>query len=466
MTSSTDHSSPSQEGAAETRPVAAEAKRGGVREVALLAYPVVLTQISVTITQIVDSAMAGRLGASELAAVGFGGIWMWTAMCFFMGTVTAVQTFVAQYHGAGEAERCGRWAWQGVLGLMPLTFAAAGLLYVGAGPLMQALGASEELTPLAAGYLRMRAFGNVGLCGAMALASFFRGIGDTRTPLWTMILANVVNAVLDYGLIFGRLGLPQWGVEGAGVATAIAEFVYFGALWICFRRPRLERAFATHRVAIDRRDLRRLLRTGFPIGGQWALEMTSFAAFSTLVARMGDASMAASQAFILLLALTFMQAHGLSIGVATLVGRYIGARDPHSAQRSFRSGMILGLGLAAAIAVLYVVVPELLLGIFSDDPEVIALARPLLLVGALFQVFDAMAIVADGALRGAGDTRWPFFVRFALAWGVFVPFAWVIGFVLDYGLTGAWFGGMIYVAVLAAVLIYRFRSGAWREVRI
>ncbi|MGH0037837.1 MAG: MATE family efflux transporter [Myxococcota bacterium] len=440
--------------------------RGNVREVFGLAAPVVLTHVSITITQIVDSAMAGRLGPTELAAVGFGGIWMWTAMCFFAGTVTAVQTFVSQHHGAGEPERCGAWAWQGVLGVTPLTLAGAAVLYLGAGPLMRALGPSGELAPLATGYIEMRAFGNVGLCGAMALSSFFRGVGDTRTPLWTMVLANGVNAVLDYGLIFGRLGLPQWGVEGAGVATAVAEWVYFGATYVCFRRRRVDCEFRTGRPSLVGKDLRRLLRTGMPIGGQWCLEMISFAVFSTLVARMGDASMAASQAFIMLLALTFMQAHGLSIAVATLVGRYIGARDPRSAERSFRSGVALGLALAAAIALLYVVFPEWLIAVFSDDPEVLRLARPLLLVGAFFQVFDAVAIVADGALRGAGDTRWPFVLRFVLSWGLFVPLAWLIGFVWGFGLTGAWFGGMIYVAVLAAFLVGRFHSGAWHHVRI
>jgi MATE family multidrug resistance protein len=107
-----------------------------------------------------------------------------------------------------------------------------------------------------------------------------------------------------------------------------------------------------------------------------------------------------------------------------------------------------------------------MIGIFSSDPDVIRLARPLLVVGAFFQVFDAVAIVADGALRGAGDTRWPFAVRFVLAWGLFLPAAWVIGFAWGLGLTGAWLGGMLYVAALAAVLVGRFRSGAWRQVEI
>jgi MATE family multidrug resistance protein len=439
---------------------------GGVREVAVLAYPVILTQISVTTTQLVDSAMVGRLGSSELAAVGFGGIWMWTVICFFMGTTTAVQTFVSQYQGAGEEHRCGAWTWQGVYIMAPLTTLAAVTLFFGAGTLMTWLGPSEAIRPLATQYLEARSFGSVGLCAAIAVASFFRGIGDTRTPLYAMLVANGLNALLDYGLIFGRLGLPAWGVTGAGVATTIAEWVYFAGLLAFFARGRLSKRFATALAVPDWSQVRRLLRTGLPIGGQWCLEMTSFAAFSTLVVRMGDAPMAASQAFIILLAISFMQAIGISMAVATLVGRYIGARNLAAAEHSFRSGVKLGVGLAGLVAALYVAIPELLLRIFTDDPAVLELARPLLLVGAVFQLFDAISIVADGALRGAGDTRWPFAVRFVLAWGLFVPLSYALGISLGFGLTGAWVGGAIYVAVLAAFLVQRFRSGAWQQIAI
>jgi MATE family multidrug resistance protein len=161
-----------------------------------------------------------------------------------------------------------------------------------------------------------------------------------------------------------------------------------------------------------------------------------------------------------------MQAIGLSIAASTMVGRYIGAGDSAAVDRSFRSSLLLGLVIAGGVAVLYVSVPGPLLGIFTDDPSVVRLGRPLLLLGALFQLFDAMAIIAQGALRGAGDTRWPFLVETALGWGFFVPTAYVLGYVLEGGLSGAWFGGLLYVSILSTVLIQRFRSGAWRSIKI
>jgi MATE family multidrug resistance protein len=144
----------------------------------------------------------------------------------------------------------------------------------------------------------------------------------------------------------------------------------------------------------------------------------------------------------------------------------VGAGDEVAVGRTFRSSIAIGLGLSGLIAALYIAIPGPLLRIFTDDPGVVALGRPLLVVGALFQIFDFVAIVTEGALRGAGDTRWPFAVETALGWGFFVPLAYLLGVVLGGGLTGAWIGGLIYIIALAGVLQYRFRSGAWRRIRI
>jgi MATE family multidrug resistance protein len=194
--------------------------------------------------------------------------------------------------------------------------------------------------------------------------------------------------------------------------------------------------------------------------------MTSFAVFTTVVARMGDSSMAASQAFIMLLSLSFMQAVGISIASSTLVGRYVGAAEPAAAIRSFQASIGMGVALALVVAVIFIVLPDPLLRIFTDDEAVIELGRPLLRLGALFQLFDAVAIISEGALRGAGDTRWPFAMEIALGWGLFLPLAYLLGVVLEGGLTGAWIGALIHITVLGGVLFWRFRSNAWQRIRI
>jgi MATE family multidrug resistance protein len=449
-------------------PVAAQVQSpaGGVREVAGLALPVILTNLSATLMMTADAAMVGRLGATELGAVGYGGIWYWTALSLFAGMSTGVQTFVAQAFGRGEERTCGAWGWQGLFTVVPLAVLGMSGFALAFSPLLSLLAPASGLAELAASYVHARTFGVPGLIAAMVLSGFFRGFGNTRVPLYGMVIANVVNLVLNYGLIFGRLGLPAWGVAGAGVATAAGEWVYAAFLYVVFRRGALDARFATAPLAPDAAAIRRFLRTSAPIGGQWVLDMLAFAAFSTLVARMGAAQMAASQALLSLMHLSFMQVTGIAIAVSTLVGRYLGAGDLAAAERSHDSAARLGVGISVAVGLVFMLAPEVCLRIFTDDLEVLSLGAPLLAVGAAFQLCDAVGVLSGGALRGAGDTRWPFIAQTALAWGVFLPGAYVGGVVLDGGLTGSWLGGVVYVAVLGAALRWRFRSGAWKRMRI
>jgi MATE family multidrug resistance protein len=439
---------------------------GGLREIAVLAYPIVLTQISITTMGVVDSVIVGRLGPTQLGAVGLSGAWAWTLGSFFVGTSMGVQTFVAQHHGAGRARECGAWSWQGLASIVPLTLFASLVIGLGAGQIVEWIAPSEAMAPLATGYLRARSIGIVGITAAVSLSSFFRGIGDTRTPLYATLVANAVNLFLDFGLVFGLYGFPKLGVVGAGLATSISEWLYFLILAVLFLGPTIDRQFDTRVRRPVWSEIKRLWRMGIPIGGQWTLEMLSFAIFTTLVARMGDTAIAASHAFVQLLSLSFMQATGIATAAATLVGRYIGAGQLEYADRSYRSAIVLGAILGAIIAVLFVAVPDSLIGVFSKDPDVLAFARPLLVIGALYQFLDVVCIVTDGALRGAGDTRWPFVVRCILSWAVFLPVAYLFAFTLDGGLTGAWLGGLLDIALLAVILVIRFRSGAWRRIRI
>jgi len=439
---------------------------GGLREVVSLAVPVILTNLSATLMMTTDAAMVGRLGATQLGAVGYGGIWYWTALSLFGGTASGVQTFVSQAHGSGDADHCGGWAWQALYAVVPLAAFGIALFALSFGALLGVLAPAAGLPPLAAAYVHARAFGVGGFAIAMVLSGFFRGLGNTRIPLYAMVIANLVNLVLNYGLIFGHLGLPAWGVTGSGTATAVAEWVYAGVLFALFRRAHFADRFHTAPVAPNRAAIRRYLRTSAPIGGQWMLDMLAFATFSTLVARMGAAEMAASQSLISLMHLSFMQVLGISIAVSTLVGRYVGAGDVAAAERSHDSGVRLGLIVSVGVALVFLAIPGFCLRIFTDDPDVLALGAPLLAVGAAFLVCDALGVLSGGALRGAGDTRWPFLMQTALAWGLFLPAAYLCGVMLGGGLTGAWLGGAAYVAVLAAALRSRFRSGAWKRVRI
>jgi MATE family multidrug resistance protein len=413
-----------------------------------------------------DSAFVGRLGAAELGGIGFATIWGWTFFCVFSGCATGVQTFVSQAHGAGRDSECGAWAWRGLWAVVlpaTLSYALFGLL---AEPFLGALGATDEVKRHAVAYQHVRPLGIPALAAWIVLASFFRGLGDTRTPLVTTVVANVVNAVLAYGLVFGRLGLPAWGVAGAALASSLSEWLEAAMLFAVLLRRAARERYDTGPRRFERDAVFRFLRTSVPIGGQWLLDMSAFAIFTTLVARMGTAAMAANQAMLSLLSLSFMQAYGVGLATSTLVGRYKGAREPEAAERSLASALRLGGGVTIAVAALFVLAPEALLSIYTRDAAVLALGRPLLSLGAAFQLFDALGIIVGGALRGAGDTRWPFVIQTLGAWALRLPLVWLFAITLGYGIVGAWCAEFVFVTTLGLAFLVRFRGGAWRHVAI
>jgi MATE family multidrug resistance protein len=441
------------------------ARGGGVREVAWLASPVLVQMLSETLMQVFSSAMVGRLGPADLGAVGLGGIWLWTLTCPFVGAATGVSVFVSRAHGAGRPRECGPWVWQGLGALIPVavvwTFAVAALFPL----LLAAVDPSPELAERAHAYVSGRIPGLPAVAAGAAVTSFFRGLGNTRVPMIATIATVLLQATLAYGLTFGQLGLPAYGVLGTGIAFAIAEYTYtailFGVLLV--RETREQYASAPRRP--DLRQVTRYLRTSAPIGGQWLLDMLSFALFSSIVARMGDAEMAASQAMIQLLSLSFMQAVAISVSAGTLVGRYLGAGDPAASARSYASAMKLAMVVAGLVAALFLGAPELLMRLFTSDAQVLVLARPLLRLGALFQVIDAIGIVAGGSLRGGGDTRWPFLVHATLAWAARLPLVWLLAVHLEGGVLGAWLGELGYIALLGLAFTLRFRAGKWRTMQ-
>jgi MATE family multidrug resistance protein len=441
-------------------------ERGDVTEVAMLAFPVVLQTIAETTMQLIDSAMVGRIGAAQLGAIGFAGIWLWTLFVPFAGTATGVQVFVSRHHGAGEPEKCGPWVWQALGTIVPamVLWMLAVALFL---PLLfDRIITSGAMHDAAVAYSYPRLLGGPAVVANLAMMSFFRGLGDTRTPMRAVLVGVAVNVVAAWLLVFGQLGAPRLGAVGAGYAMSVGSWTICAILLRAFLQQEMRVRHHTGPRWPERAAFARFLRTSAPIGGQWLLDMTTFAVFTSIVARMGEASMAASQAMLQLLSMSFMQALAIATASGALVGRYLGAGDIEAAQRSYRSAQLLALGVCALVGVLFVTIPEQLLSIFSDDARVRMLARPLLALGALFQVIDAAGIIASGSLRGAGDTRWPFVVQASLAWLLRLPVVYVSAIVLHGGVFGAWAGELVYVIALGITFALRFHHGEWCKIRV
>ncbi len=439
---------------------------GGYREVWLLAYPIVITMLSRTAMMFVDAAMVGRLGATELAAVGLAGILTWALFSFFQGFLGSVNTFVAQRYGAGNRQGATVAAWQGIY-LALGSYLVILLINQFTGPAFALMKPSPEVQRLGGIYARIRLYGGMTVFISFALGSFLRGIGDTKTPMRIEIVANLVNLLLDYLLIFGKFGCPRLEVVGAAVATLVAGAVAAVCYLAVFLSRKSNRAFQTRSHSqIDFRDLRRILRIGLPMGVHNLMDMGSFTVFVALVGRMGDVALAANNAGVTLISTSFMPLYGFSMAATTLVGHYIGSGQVHHARRSGYTAIKLGVVYTFFVAIAFFLVPEFLISLVTPDAEVIRIGTQLLFFAALFQLSDGFGICASGALKGAGDTFFTMCVSIGYAWLLFLPLAYILGFWLGYGVPGAWCGATIYIILAGVTYFLRFRSDRWERIRI
>ena len=440
--------------------------RGSYREVWVLAYPAIVGMISTTLMWFVDTILVGHLGKTELAAVGLGGVVVWTLYSFFNGIVTTVSTFASQSHGAGDRGACSRMTWQGVYVAL---IAGVAILIISrfVGDILAVLNPSDAVQALGARYMAIRMLGGGFVIMHICIASFFRGIGNTRTPMKVVLFANCVNVVLDLLLIFGLFGFPRMEVAGAALATAIANFSAAVVFLFIFLSKKYKQEFETHlQWRFYAPDLLRLLTIGIPVGVQFFLDMASWSVFTAIVGRLGEAELAVNSIIISVLSFSFMPCYGLSIAATTLVGRYIGAEDLASSVKSGYTSVKLGFYYSLFLLIIFLLFPERIVSVFNSDPEVIQKGIKIVYLAAFFQVFDALQMVFQGSLRGAGDTRGPMIYSILYSWFLYLPLAYVLANTLNKGLVGAWLGASTFVLALAVTFWIRFALGGWKRIKI
>jgi multidrug resistance protein, MATE family len=446
---------------------------GGYREVLRLSIPLVLSTASLTLMLFVDRLFLSWYSQSAVAASTPGGITYFTICSLFLGTAQYVNAIVAQYHGAGDKPACARAVWQGVI--FSLLSAPLILAMIPAGrAALDWSGHGPQLTALEKSYFSVLMLGGTLLPLNAALSSFFSGRGRTSIVMWGNIAGNAANAVLAYALIFGKLGFPELGIFGAGLATAITggvPTVYWLAL---FLSARYQREYRTReRPGFDRRLFVMLLRFGLPSGMQFFLDIASFTLFVLLIGRLGEVNLAATNIVLSIEMLSFLPMVGMSIATSTLVGEYIGRGNHRVAEKSVRSALVLALGYSSVLAVLYFVVPGVFIELFrsanetgTDFQGIVSRGSVLLRLVAVYTVFDTMFIIYSGALKGAGDTRFAMWAQVAIAWIFFVPPVYLIIQYFHLGLVAAWVWAVVYVVTLGLVFLYRFRSGHWKTIRM
>jgi putative MATE family efflux protein len=428
-----------------------------------LALPIVGSDLLQRGVNVVDALLVGRLGAAELAAVGLSQLMIMFIMALVYGLGVGSTVMVAFHTGAVD-ERRRAWAartslWIGVVATVVL--GGAGILLSRSAATF--MGAKERLLDLTLNYLHITWY----LFGAyvfLHLASaIFQGVGDTRTPLRAMVGVNVLHIVLAVPLVFGLVGLPQLGVVGAALASAISEGV--GAAWLLWQAKR-RGLFGEGRDEWNLKELPRILRVGMPAVGERLITHGMQLVFARIVIGFGVAAYAAHQVGLNIESLSFLPGLGFAKAATALVGQRLGARDPKGARLSARQTNLMAMGIMTAFGASFVLFPRPWVILFTSDPGVLGYSVPLLTVMGLLQPPLAVAMVTSGALRGAGETHVVLAAAIVGGWLVRLPLAYGFGVVANLGMTVVWTTMILDWAVRCAIVSWRFRRLQLGEVRL
>ena len=404
---------------------------------------------------VVDTIMVGDLGASAIGAIAIGGSAFYAFAIFGMGLLLGLDTLVAQSYGAGNRDDCHHSLAQAVyiallltpplmliFALLPLAFRPAGL--------------DETVSTLGAQFIRNLSYSTLPLLLYGAFRRYLQATGHVRPVTFALVSANVINWLCNWLLIKGHWGMPALGVAGSALSTVLAR-TYMAACLGCsiwwFERnlnpgpSNIFRRFEWARVA-------HLLRIGLPAATQILLEISAFGTAAFLAGRLAPVALAAHQIAISVAAFSYMIPLGISSAAAVTVGHAIGAREWVTARR--RGFIAIGVGVVAALiaAALFLTCPLAILGIYTRDSAILAVAVKLLALAGAFQLFDSVQTVTTGALRGLGNTHAAMLINLGGYWLLGLPTGWLLCFRYGFGVYGIWWGLTISLAVIATSLFF------------
>ncbi len=445
-------------------------QQGVLREVLVISFPIVVATCCRMFMDVTDYWLISRTGDSDAqAAILPAQMIMWSYIVIGMGTVSIIATLASQALGRGRTQTCSAYAWQGLY--LSIGFWVIGAALWPALPsVFRLAGHSASIQLLENRYASICVWTIGPSVAAAGLSSFFNGIHRPRVTMVVALEGVAANAIVSYALVFGRFGFPAMGIEGAAwgtvVGTSYRTLRLAGALWA----KSVDREFASRSSwRFDRGKIANIFRFGGPSGLQWCSDVTVWAIFTAVLvgSYFGKTHQLATNAAWQYLRISFMPCVGAGIALTTLVGRAIGERDLVRAIRVTRVCTGLMLAYMVVMSAVFYFGRSTLIGFFSSDPDVIRIGSGVMVCAAVFQVFDALGMGLNSALRGAGDT----FVPSA----VFIVSHWVIviggGFAAaelypQLGSVGPWMAAAALIIILGLYLSWRWHRGAWKNIDV
>ncbi len=449
------------------RPLPKDAPVSLNRQLFRLAWPSLVENLLQTLLVVVDLIFVGKLGAEAIAGVGLGGQFSFLLQVLFMGLAVGNTALVARAIGAGDPREAERVAKQSLVitGLLSVVIALVGGFYADA--IVRVMGATESVTAMGGGFLRIIAVFSVVIGVMIVGGGTLRGAGDTRTPMLITGLINVINVVLAYLLIFGNFGFPRLGALGSAAATTLARGIGAGlVLWVLFRRSRVIPLALRGGWGFHRDVIARILNIGVPSAAEQIVFQLGFFVFSAMAVSLGTHNYAAQQIAFNISNFSILPGFAFGVAALTLVGQSLGAKSIARAEASALEAMKSGVIWMTLVGIIFFIGRDWLIGMYTDDPLVWQPAEMCLIFIALGQPMFGVAMVLGQALRGAGDTRATLVITFIGMWIVRVGLAFLLGLVLGWGLFGLWLGWISDFFVRAVLVALRFRAGVWKTLRV
>lgn len=431
----------------------ASAFRRELRELFRLALPLAAAQAGTQLMGLVDVAVLGRLGASELAGAGMANAVFFAVSVFGIGMMLGIDPLVAQAVGAGDHARARHVLWQGIWLSIAVTAILTVVLLAGAAAL-PLVGAAPEIVGHARAFLLVRTASLLPFLMFFVIRAYLQAHHVTRPMVVAVVVANIFNFALDLVFVFGIEGwVPAMGVAGAPLATVICTILELAIVAAAARKMDTAKN-VVRRPA--RATILQAARVGTPIGLHMGAEVGIFALVALLAGRLGTLHLAAHQLVIGMAAFTFTVAVGVASAGSVRVGNAIGARNAEATRVAGKATFLGGFAVMCVAALTFALFPGALARIFTNQASVIAAAIPLMMVAAVFQLSDGIQAVGAGVLRGAGDTKYTFYANLVGHWLIGFPLALWLGFSRGLGIVGLWWGLCVGLTVVAVLLFVRF----------
>ena len=424
-----------------------------------LAIPVVISQLGHTLVQTADSIIVGHFaGTIALAAVALVNSMFMITLVIGIGIAYGLTPLIAQENGRKQYNECGRLLSNSLLINIITGVLLYLLVYFGSLLAIDHMNQSPEVVHMSKPYLALLSFSIIPLMIFMAFKQFAEGLGFTRQAMNITIWGNVFNIVVGVILVKGLFGIQPMGVIGVGIATLTDRILMmivmlFFVLKSKHFKPYLK-SFALQ--SIDKLRSIKILKIGAPVAMQYTFEVGAFGGASILIGTIGVVQQAAHQVAISLASMTYMMASGISAAATVNSGNNYGKNDFKQLRLSAISNYHIMLCLMTIAALVFIILNEYLPWIYTADQSVIMIAAQLLIIAGFFQLFDGAQVVGLGILRGIGDVNIPTVITFIAYWIIGLPCGYYLGIVLNWGVTGVWYGLTLGLLCSAGLLFFRF----------